>query len=246
MVCSDNDFNVQGVNTPQQLEALERRHQKVLADELMTGGVLIADRSRLDVRGRLQCGRDVSIDVNVIFEGDVALGDGVSIGANCMVRDATIGAGAQILPFSHVDGAEVQAGAVIGPYARLRPGAVIGEQAKVGNFVEVKNARLGFAAKANHLAYLGDADIGKHSNVGAGTITCNYDGANKHRTTLGENVFVGSNSTLVAPVTIESGGFVAAGSTVTSDVAPDQLAVARGRQRNIDGWRRPTKSGDAD
>ena len=246
VVCSDNDFNIQGVNTPQQLEALERRHQQVLADELMTGGVLIADRSRLDVRGRLQCGRDVSIDVNVVFEGDVALGDGVSIGANCIVRDAAIGTGAKILPFSHIEGAEVQAGAVIGPYARLRPGAVIGEQAKVGNFVEVKNTRLGFAAKANHLAYLGDADIGERSNVGAGTITCNYDGANKHRTTLGENVFVGSNSTLVAPVTIESGGFVAAGSTVTSDVPPDQLAVARGRQRNIDGWRRPTKSGDAD
>ena len=246
VVCSDNDFNVQGVNTPQQLEALERRYQQVLADELMTGGVLIADRSRLDVRGRLQCGLDVSIDINVVFEGDVALGDGVSIGANCIVRDAAVGVGAQILPFSHIEGAEVQAGAVIGPYARLRPGAVIGEQAKVGNFVEVKNARLGFAAKANHLAYLGDADIGERSNVGAGTITCNYDGANKHRTTLGENVFVGSNTTLVAPVTIDSGGFVAAGSTVTSDVAPDQLAVARGRQRNIDGWRRPTKSGDAD
>ena len=246
VVCSDNDFNIQGVNTPQQLEALERRYQQVLADELMTGGVLIADRSRLDVRGRLQCGRGVSIDVNVVFEGDVALGDDVSIGANCIVRDAAIGTGAKILPFSHIEDAEVQAGAVIGPYARLRPGAVIGEQAKVGNFVEVKNTRLGFAAKANHLAYLGDADIGERSNVGAGTITCNYDGANKHRTTLGENVFVGSNSTLVAPVTIESGGFVAAGSTVTSDVPPDQLAVARGRQRNIDGWRRPTKSGDAD
>ena len=246
VVCSDNDFNIQGVNTPQQLEALERRHQQVLADELMTGGVLIADRSRLDVRGRLQCGRGVSIDVNVVFEGDVALGDDVSIGANCIVRDAAIGTGAKILPFSHIEDAEVQAGAVIGPYARLRPGAVIGEQAKVGNFVEVKNTRLGFAAKANHLAYLGDADIGECSNVGAGTITCNYDGANKHRTKVGEDVFVGSNSTLVAPVTIESGGFVAAGSTVTSDVPPDQLAVARGRQRNIDGWRRPTKSGDAD
>ena len=246
VVCSDNDFNIQGVNTPQQLEALERRHQQVLADELMAGGVLIADRSRLDVRGRLQCGRGVSIDVNVVFEGDVALGDGVSIGANCIVRDSAIGTGAKILPFSHIEGAEVQVGAVIGPYARLRPGAVIGEQAKVGNFVEVKNTRLGFAAKANHLAYLGDADIGERSNVGAGTITCNYDGANKHRTTLGENVFVGSNSTLVAPVMIEAGGFVAAGSTVTSDVPPDQLAVARGRQRNIDGWRRPTKSGDAD
>ena len=246
VVCSDNDLNVQGVNTPQQLETLERRHQRVLADDLMTGGVLVADRSRLDIRGRLQCGHDVSIDVNVLFEGDVALGDGVSIGANCIVRDAAIGAGAQILPFSHIEGAEVQAGAVIGPYARLRPGAVIGEQAKVGNFVEVKNARLGFAAKANHLAYLGDADIGQHSNVGAGTITCNYDGANKHRTTIGENVFVGSNSTLVAPITVESGGFVAAGSTVTNDVGADQLSVARGRQRNIDGWKRPTRPEETD
>jgi len=246
VVCSDNDLNVQGVNTPRQLETLERRHQRVLADDLMTGGVLIADRSRLDIRGRLQCGHDVSIDVNVLFEGDVALGDGVSIGANCIVRDAAIGAGAQILPFSHIEGAEVQAGAVIGPYARLRPGAVIGEQAKVGNFVEVKNARLGFAAKANHLAYLGDADIGQHSNVGAGTITCNYDGANKHRTTIGENVFVGSNSTLVAPITVESGGFVAAGSTVTNDVGADQLSVARGRQRNIDGWKRPTRPEETD
>ena len=246
VVCSDNDFDTQGVNTPQQLEALERLHQQALADDLMAGGVLLSDRSRLDVRGRLECGRDVRIDVNVVIEGHVVLEDGVSIGANCIVRDARIAAGAQVLPFSHIDGAEVQAGAVIGPYARLRPGAVIGEQAKVGNFVEVKNARLGFAAKANHLSYLGDAEVGDYSNIGAGTITCNYDGANKHRTTLGENVFVGSNSTLVAPVTIESGGFVAAGSTVTADVAPDQLAVARGRQRNIDGWRRPTKPGESD
>jgi bifunctional UDP-N-acetylglucosamine pyrophosphorylase/glucosamine-1-phosphate N-acetyltransferase len=212
----------------------------------MTGGVLVSDRSRLDIRGRLECGRDVRIDVNVVIEGNVSLGDGVSIGANCIVRDAQIGAGARILPFTHIEGAEVLSDAVVGPYARLRPGTVIGEQAKVGNFVEVKNARLGRAAKANHLAYLGDADIGSQSNVGAGTITCNYDGANKHRTTLGEGVFVGSNSTLVAPLVIESGGFVAAGSTVTDDVKANQLAVARGRQRNVDGWQRPEKPGDSD
>jgi bifunctional UDP-N-acetylglucosamine pyrophosphorylase/glucosamine-1-phosphate N-acetyltransferase len=212
----------------------------------MTGGVLVSDGSRLDIRGRLECGRDVRIDVNVVIEGDVSLGDGVSIGANCIVRDAQIGAGARVLPFTHIEGAEVLADAVVGPYARLRPGTVIGEQAKVGNFVEVKNTHVGKAAKANHLAYLGDADIGSQSNVGAGTITCNYDGANKHRTTLGAGVFVGSNSTLVAPLTIESGGFVAAGSTVTDDVKADQLAVARGRQRNVDGWQRPENPGDSD
>ena len=246
VVCSDNDFDTRGVNTPKQLEELERQHQLALVDQLMTGGVLVSDRSRLDIRGRLECGRDVRIDVNVVIEGRVSLGDGVSIGANCIVRDAQIGMGARILPFTHIEGAEVLSDAVVGPYARLRPGTVIGEQAKVGNFVEVKNARLGRAAKANHLAYLGDADIGSQSNVGAGTITCNYDCANKHRTTLGEGVFVGSNSTLVAPLVIESGGFVAAGSTVTDDVKANQLAVARGRQRNVDGWQRPEKPGDSD
>jgi len=246
VVCSDNDFDTQGVNTPQQLEQLERQHQRALADQLMMGGVLVSDGSRLDIRGRLECGRDVRIDVNVLIEGDVSLGDGVSIGANCIVRDAQLGAGVRVLPFTHIDGAEVLSDAVVGPYARLRPGTVIGEQAKVGNFVEVKNTRIGKAAKANHLAYLGDADIGSQSNLGAGTITCNYDGANKHRTILGEGVFVGSNSTLVAPLVIESGGFVAAGSTVTDDVKADQLAVARGRQRNVDGWQRPDKPGDSD
>ena len=246
VVCSDNDFDTQGVNTPQQLEQLERQHQLALADQLMTGGVLVSDGSRLDIRGCLECGRDVRIDVNVVIEGNVSLGDGVSIGANCIVRDAQIGAGARVLPFTYIDGAEVLSEAVIGPYARLRPGTVIGEQAKVGNFVEVKNTRVGKATKANHLAYLGDADIGSQSNVGAGTITCNYDGANKHRTKLGEGVFVGSNTTLVAPLVIESGGFVAAGSTVTDDVKADQLAVARARQRNVDGWQRPEKPGDTD
>ena len=246
VVCSEDDFDTQGVNTPQQLEQLERLHQGALADQLMNGGVRVSDRSRLDIRGRLQCGQDVRIDINVVIEGDVVLGDGVSIGANCILRDTQIGDGAQILPFSYLAGASVSAGAVIGPYARLRPGSVIDEKAKVGNFVEVKNAHVGKGAKASHLAYLGDADIGPGANVGAGTITCNYDGAAKHRTVLGENVFVGSNSTLVAPLTIESGGFIAAGSTVTDDVKTDQLAVARGRQRNVDGWQRPAKPSEAE
>ena len=246
VVCSEDDFDTQGVNTPQQLEQLERLHQGALADQLMNGGVRVSDRSRLDIRGRLQCGRDVLIDINVVIEGDVVLGDGVSIGANCILRDTQVGDGTQILPFSYLAGASVSAGAVIGPYARLRPGSVIDEKAKVGNFVEVKNAHVGKGAKASHLAYLGDADIGPGANVGAGTITCNYDGAEKHRTVLGENVFVGSNSTLVAPLTIESGGFIAAGSTVTDDVKTDQLAVARGRQRNVDGWKRPVKPSESE
>jgi len=246
VVCSEDDFDTQGVNTPRQLEQLERLHQGALADQLMNGGVGVNDRSRLDIRGRLQCGRDVRIDINVVIEGDVVLGDGVSIGANCILRDTQVGDGTQILPFSYLAGASVSAGAVIGPYARLRPGSVIDEKAKVGNFVEVKNAHVGKGAKASHLAYLGDADIGPGANVGAGTITCNYDGAEKHRTVLGENVFVGSNSTLVAPLTIESGGFIAAGSTVTDDVKTDQLAVARGRQRNVDGWKRPVKPSESE
>ena len=246
VVCSDDDLDAQGVNTPQQLEQLERLHQSVLADELMSGGVHVSDRLRLDIRGRLECGQDVRIDVNVVIEGEVMLGDGVSIGANCILRDTQIGDGAQILPFSYLDGSMVSSGAVIGPYARLRPGSVIDEKAKVGNFVEVKNAHIGKAAKASHLAYLGDADIGPGTNVGAGTITCNYDGANKHRTVLGEDVFVGSNSTLVAPLVIDSGGFIAAGSTVTDDVRAGQLAVARGRQRNLDGWQRPVKPSESE
>jgi bifunctional UDP-N-acetylglucosamine pyrophosphorylase/glucosamine-1-phosphate N-acetyltransferase len=246
VVHSTSMLDTLGVNTPQQLERLERLHQAEVADQLMSAGAVVADRSRLDIRGDVQCGRDVRIDVNVVLEGRVSFGDGVAIGANCVIRNAQIGDAAQILPFSHIDGATIKNGAVIGPYARLRPGTLIDERAKVGNFVEVKNTHLGKGAKANHLAYLGDADIGAESNVGAGTITCNYDGANKHRTTLGEAVFVGSNSTLVAPLTIEAGGFVAAGSTITDDVKADQLAVARGKQRNVDGWTKPAKPKDAD
>ena len=244
VVVSDSPLDTLGVNTPQQLEYLERQHQWVLAERLMAAGVFVADRARLDIRGSLRCGRDVSIDFNVLFEGNVTLGDEVTIGAHCVIRNASIETGAHIRPFTHIDGATVKAGAEIGPYARLRPGTEIGEQAKVGNFVEIKNTSLGTGAKASHLTYLGDATVGAWSNVGAGTITCNYDGANKYRTELGEGVFIGSNSTLVAPLSVASGGFVAAGSTITDDVQGDQLAVARGRQHNVDGWQRPTKTED--
>ena len=244
VVVSDSALDTLGVNTPQQLEYLERQHQQVLAEQLMTSGVLVADRTRLDIRGSLHCGRDVSIDINVLFEGQVILADEVTIGAHCVIRNATIEAGVQVRPFTHIDGAIIKAGAEIGPYARLRPGTEIGEQAKVGNFVEIKNVSLGTGAKANHLTYLGDATVGAWSNVGAGTITCNYDGANKYRTELGEGVFIGSNSTLVAPLSVASGGFVAAGSTITDDVSGDQLAVARSRQSNVEGWQRPTKTED--
>ena len=246
VVASDHVLDCLGVNTPQQLEQLERLHQAALAEQLMSQGVLVADRARIDIRGVLQCGRDVRIDVNTVFEGTVSLANGVSIGANSVIVNSHIGEGAQVHPFTHIEGADIKAGASVGPFARIRPGTVIDEQAKVGNFVEIKNTHLGRGAKASHLAYLGDADVGPKSNVGAGTITCNYDGANKHRTVLGESVFVGSNSTLVAPITIDSGGFIAAGSTITDDVKADQLAVARGRQRNVDGWRRPTKPEAAD
>lgn len=244
VVVSDSALDTLGVNTPQQLEHLERQHQQVLVERLMAAGVAVVDRARLDIRGSLRCGSDVSIDLNVLFEGTVTLGDEVTIGAHCVIRNADIESGAKILPFTYIDGAIVKAGAEVGPYARLRPGTEIGEQAKVGNFVEIKNASLGAGAKASHLTYLGDATVGAWSNIGAGTITCNYDGANKYRTELGEAVFIGSNSTLVAPLSVASGGFVAAGSTITDDVESDQLAVARGRQHNVDGWQRPRKTED--
>ena len=244
VVVSDSALDTLGVNTPQQLEHLERQHQQVLVERLMAAGVAVVDRARLDIRGSLRCGSDVSIDLNVLFEGTVTLGDEVTIGAHCVIRNADIESGAKILPFTYIDGATVKAGAEVGPYARLRPGTEIGEQAKVGNFVEIKNASLGAGAKASHLTYLGDATVGAWSNIGAGTITCNYDGANKYRTELGEAVFIGSNSTLVAPLSVASGGFVAAGSTITDDVESDQLAVARGRQHNVEGWQRPRKTED--
>ncbi|MDD2883211.1 MAG: bifunctional UDP-N-acetylglucosamine diphosphorylase/glucosamine-1-phosphate N-acetyltransferase GlmU [Rhodoferax sp.] len=241
---------VAGVNSPVQLAELERAYQKRVALQLMEQGVRLADPARLDVRGSLQCGQDVSIDVNCVFEGQVSLGEGARVGANCVIRDAVIGAGAVIHPFTHIEGGkpgskdaiEVGAGALIGPFARLRPGAKLGAEVHIGNFVEVKNSTLAKGAKANHLAYLGDATVGERVNYGAGSITANYDGANKHRTVIEADVHIGSNCVLVAPVTIGAGGTVGGGSTVTKDTAPLALTVARARQMSIANWKRPQKA----
>ena len=237
-----SETEVLGVNSPVQLADLERRFQRLQAHALMEAGVRLADPARLDVRGALHCGSDVEIDINCVFEGDVSLGDGVRIGANCIVRDATIAAGAVIHPFSHIEGAVVGAGALVGPYARLRPGAYLGAGVHIGNFVEVKNSSLGAGSKANHLAYLGDATVGERVNFGAGSITANYDGANKSRTVIGNDVHVGSNCVLVAPVALGDGATIGGGSTISRDAPAGQLTVARARQATLAGWQRPKKS----
>jgi len=237
---------VAGINSPVQLAELERSYQHRQARALMEAGVRLADPARLDVRGRLQCGMDVEIDVNCIFEGDVTLGDGVRIGANCVLAHCTVAAGAVIHPFTHIDGGaqgvSVGEGALIGPFARLRPGAQLGAQVHIGNFVEVKNSTLADGAKANHLAYLGDATVGERVNFGAGSITANYDGSNKHRTVIEADVHVGSNCVLVAPVTLGAGATVGGGSTITKDVPAGALSVARGKQTNLANWARPQKA----
>jgi len=239
------EVEVLGVNSPVQLAELERLHQRALAVQFMDAGVRLADPARFDVRGSLSCGADVEIDVNCVFEGDVSLGDNVRIGANCVIRNARIAAGAVIHPFTHIDGealgVKVGAGALIGPFARLRPGADLGDEVHIGNFVEVKNATLAKGAKANHLAYLGDATVGERVNYGAGSITANYDGANKHRTVIEADVHVGSNCVLVAPVTLGAGATIGGGSTITKDVGAGNLAVARGKQVALEGWVRPVK-----
>lgn len=238
---------VLGVNSPQQLAELERICQRDQADALMTAGVRLADPARLDVRGDLRCGVDVAIDVNCVFEGAVTLGDRVQIGANCVIRNAAIAEDAVIHPFTHIDGdtlgVSVGRGSLVGPYARLRPGAVLGAAVHIGNFVEVKNSTLADGAKANHLAYLGDATVGARVNFGAGSITANYDGARKHRTDIGDDVQVGSNCVLVAPVTIGAGATIGAGSTITREAPAGQLTVVRARQMSLAGWKRPVKSG---
>ena len=238
-------LQVTGVNSPLQLAELERAYQSKVARQLMEQGVRLADPARFDVRGELRCGQDVAIDVNCVFEGTVTLGNGVRIGANCVIANATIAAGAVIHPFTHIDGEQqgvtVGEGALVGPFARLRPGASLGPQVHIGNFVEVKNSTLAKGAKANHLAYLGDATVGERVNYGAGSITANYDGAYKHRTVIEADVHVGSNCVLVAPVTIGAGGTIGGGSTITRDTAPGTLSVARGRQASISGWKRPSK-----
>ena len=241
----DDETQVAGVNSPVQLAELERAYQRRLANRFMQQGVRLADPARFDVRGDLQCGEDVSIDVNCVFEGQVSLGEGVKIGANCVIANARIAANAVIHPFTHIDGEKagvtVGAGALVGPFARLRPGARLGDEVHIGNFVEVKNSTLARGAKANHLAYLGDATVGERVNYGAGSITANYDGAFKHQTVIEADVHIGSNCVLVAPVTIGAGGTVGGGSTITKDTPPGALSVARGRQVMIANWKRPAK-----
>jgi bifunctional UDP-N-acetylglucosamine pyrophosphorylase/glucosamine-1-phosphate N-acetyltransferase len=236
---------VAGVNSPVQLAELERIYQRRNANALMEQGTRLADPARLDVRGQLVCGRDVEIDVNCVFEGQVSLGDGVRVGANCVIANASLACGVVIHPFTHIDGeklgVEVGEGALIGPFARLRPGAKLGAEVHIGNFVEVKNSTLAKGAKANHLAYLGDATVGERVNYGAGSITANYDGANKHRTVIEADVHVGSNCVLIAPVTLGAGGTIGGGSTITKDTAPGALSVARGKQVSVANWARPVK-----
>jgi bifunctional UDP-N-acetylglucosamine pyrophosphorylase/glucosamine-1-phosphate N-acetyltransferase len=237
-----NDTEVLGVNSPSQLADLERRYQRAQAEALMDAGVRLADPARFDLRGTLHCGSDVEIDVGCVFEGEVQLADGVRIGPHCVIRDARIEAGAVIHAFTHIEGARVGAGALIGPYARLRPGAELGDEVHIGNFVEVKNSTLAKGAKANHLAYLGDATVGERVNYGAGSITANYDGAHKHRTVIGNDVHVGSNCVLVAPVTLGDGATIGGGSTIAKPAPAGELTVARAKQVTIAGWKRPVKA----
>ncbi|MBK5532124.1 bifunctional UDP-N-acetylglucosamine diphosphorylase/glucosamine-1-phosphate N-acetyltransferase GlmU [Pseudomonas sp. TH08] len=234
-------MEVQGANDRKQLSELERHYQLRAGRRLMAQGVTLRDPARFDVRGEVTVGRDVLIDINVILEGNVFIEDDVVIGPNCVIKDSTLRKGVVIKANSHIEGAVLGEGSDAGPFARLRPGTVLEARAHVGNFVELKNAHMGEGAKAGHLTYLGDAEIGARTNIGAGTITCNYDGANKWKTVLGADVFIGSNNSLVAPVDISDGATTAAGSTITQNVDNAQLAVGRARQKNIDGWKRPEK-----
>ena len=237
----DDPLEVAGVNSKVELAALERAFQRGQALRLMEAGVSLADPARIDVRGELDCARDVAIDVNCIFEGRVQLGEGVRIGPNCVLRNVTVGAGSEVLAFSHLEESEVGARCRVGPYARLRPGSSLAEEVHVGNFVEVKASRLGAQSKANHLSYIGDSELGARVNVGAGTITCNYDGVAKHRTVIEDDCFIGSDTTLVAPVRVARGSYIGAGSTITKDTPAGQLTLARGRQVSIPSWKPPKK-----
>ena len=237
----DHGWETEGVNSMSQLSALERIHQRNLADKLMEQGVRLADPARLDVRGELLCGRDVFIDIDCVFEGRVELADGVAIGPHCVLKNSKVGAGGRIAAFSHIDAAVIGAACVIGPFARLRPGTALGADVHIGNFVEVKNSSIADHSKANHLAYLGDATVGQRVNVGAGTITCNYDGANKHRTVIEDDAFIGSDTQLVAPVTVGRGATLGAGTTLTRDAPPEQLTISRAKQLSVAGWKRPVK-----
>ena len=238
----DKEWEVLGVNSKVQLAELERVQQRNLADAMLVAGVRLADPERIDVRGELTCGRDVFIDVGCVFEGRVELADAVEVGPYCVLNNVTVGAGARIAAFCHFDDAVIGPDAVVGPFARLRPGAELGPEVHIGNFVEVKKSRIAARSKANHLAYIGDADIGERVNVGAGTIVCNYDGVNKYRTVIEDDVFIGSDTQLVAPVTVGRGATLGAGTTLTRDAPPDALTISRARQTTVLGWTRPKKA----
>jgi len=242
----DDRWEIAGVNSKQDLAGLERVLQHREAARLLDAGVTLADPARIDVRGSLECGRDVSIDVNCVFEGRVKLGEGVRIGPNCVLRNTSIAAGTEVRAFSHLDEAEVGARCLLGPYARLRPGTSLADEVHIGNFVEVKASSIGKASKANHLSYIGDSEVGANVNVGAGTITCNYDGANKNRTVIEDDCFIGSDATLVAPVRIARGSYIGAGSTISKDTPAGQLTVARAKQKSIPSWKPPKKKKEKD
>ena len=238
----DNEFEVMGVNNRNQLSQLERYYQQEQAIKLMTAGITLADPERVDIRGNITHGKDIYIDINTIIEGDVSIGDNVSIGANCVIKDSTIEDNVEILPMSILDNAIVGRGSKVGPFARLRPEAKLAENTHIGNFVEIKKSFIDVGSKVNHLTYVGDSMVGKGVNIGAGTITCNYDGANKHKTIIEDNVFVGSATQLVAPVKIGKNATIGAGSTITVDVAEGELAITRVKQKSIQGWKRPIKT----
>ena len=237
----EHAWEVLGVNSKLQLAELERIYQRNYALALAGTGTHVMDPARLDVRGELRCGRDVVIDVNCVFEGQVVLGDRVEISANCVLKSVTVAAGTKILPFTHIEDASVGADCRIGPFARIRPGTTLATDTHIGNFVEIKNSQIDSGSKINHLSYIGDATIGQHVNIGAGAITCNYDGANKHRTVIEDHVFIGSNTELVAPVTVGKGATIGAGTTLTRHAPPGKLTVSRVKQLTIDGWQRPIK-----
>lgn len=240
VICED-EMEVAGVNNRVQLAELESYYQQKRATDLMMAGVTFRDPARVDIRGELKAGQDITVDINVIFEGSNTIGNNVEIGANCIIINSIIHEGAEILPNSIIENAEVGSGCAVGPYARLRPGSVLAAKAKIGNFVEVKNANIGLGSKVNHLSYIGDTDMGADVNIGAGTITCNYDGANKHRTVIGDRVFVGSDTQLVAPVTVEDGATIGAGSTIRKDAPAEALTLTVSKQKTVEGWKRPSK-----
>lgn len=237
----ESSYEVEGVNNRLQLATLERIFQRNIADELMTNGVALADPTRIDIRGKVEISNDVYIDINAVFEGNVTIGTGSNIGPNCLIINSVIGENVNIKANCVLENAIVENNCEVGPFARLRPETHLGKNAKVGNFVEIKKTNIGEGSKVNHLSYIGDTEMGKNVNVGAGTITCNYDGANKHRTVIGDNVFVGSDTQLVAPVNISDGVTIGAGATVTKDVAEDMLVISRSPQKTISGWQRPIK-----